>query len=149
MFLKSISESSKAAIRAIDLDVDFHYEVYDPVEPDDSFYNELYNEQVDLIDPRDLQSVSALDSLNLSICGTMMTRLGFRKMNWRRHHKLHECFVRDVLRLEALNISQLRVVVYDDDENEDLRVYDDVVEGVSVDVWPFRRLTARARAGGI
>lgn len=45
MFLKSISEKSKAAIRAIDLDVDFHYELHDSFEPDDSFYNE----QVDLI----------------------------------------------------------------------------------------------------
>ncbi|KAI4107281.1 MAG: hypothetical protein LQ339_002679 [Xanthoria mediterranea] len=141
VFLKSISEKSKAAIRTIDLDVDFHYEVTDPFKPDDSFYNE----QVDLIDPRDLRSVSGLDSLNLSICGTMMTKLGCRRMHWRRYHKLHKCFVRDVLRLEALNISQLRVIVYDDDENEDLCVYDDVVDRVSGDVWPFRRLTRKEK----
>ncbi|KAI4222376.1 MAG: hypothetical protein LQ349_007643 [Xanthoria aureola] len=141
VFLKSISEKSKAAIRAIDLDVDFHYELYDPFEPDDSFYNE----QVDLIDPRDLQSISGLDSLNLSICSTMMTKLGFRWMNWPRGHKLRKCFVRDVLHLEALNISQLRVIVYDDDDNEYFCVENGVERDFCVDVWPFRRLERKEK----
>lgn len=129
-FLKSISERSKRTIRAIDLDVKFYHETTDPFEPVDSFHHG----EIDLIDLMDLKSLSGLDSLNLSICSTMMAQLGFQAMRWGESLNLRKCFVRDVLRLEALNIKRLNIVVYDDIEDD-----------LCIDFWPYRRRTRKEK----
>ncbi len=130
-FLKRISDNSKRTIRSIDLDVTFDHEPMEPFEPEACFHNE----EIDIIDPNDLNTLSDLDSLNLSISSTLMTKLGFRQQIWEKNLNLRDTFVRDVLRLEALDIKRLNVAVYDDvvkDEFND-------------DMWPWARRTRKEK----
>ena len=132
-FLKSISKKSKHTIRAIDLDVNIHCEITGPFDPVEGFHDE----EIDLVVPSDLECLSSLDSLNPSICSNMMTKLGFSRdlKLWRKPTlNLRACFVRDVLRLEALDIKQLNIIVYDDFEDYQCS-----------DLWPYWRRTRKVK----
>ncbi|KAI4266238.1 MAG: hypothetical protein L6R38_008866 [Xanthoria sp. 2 TBL-2021] len=128
--LKSISERSKRTIRTIDLDVKFHHEINDNIDTIDG----LYDDEIDIIDPVDLKALSNLDSLHLSVCSMMLTRLGFKSAAMSKDLNLRKTFARDVLRLQMPNFKRLNIIVYDD-----------VEDYVCIDLWPYNRPTRKRK----